>query len=293
MEYNALQRNIGNNCYNNASYNGTITDGVYTRLSCAPIEDQLFILIEYYPLNDFISVITIIAIIGYFVTSSDSASYVIDLITSNGVPDTPKLQRIFWAMTEGAVATALLAAGGDVALEALQTVSIASAFPFTFLLILMVYGLIKAFNMDKELFARDRVVTFSQKGHNNNNNKQIIMLSTDIVDDNKTSYEKQDENDDESKQWKVEFFDALFSSFCVCLTSIFMPCIWQYRNGKKIGMYGKDLCNDIMWAIVVFATPVLFVLLQIMEIWMDGFAELAWVVYTGWVFMGVYHRLNI
>eukprot|EP01083_Nonionella_stella_P212567 767536_1 len=145
MEYNALQRNIGNNCYNNASYNGTITDGVYTRLSCAPIEDQLFILIEYYPLNDFISVITIIAIIGYFVTSSDSASYVIDLITTNGEENGPKVQRTFWALTEGAVACVVLVAGGSDALYALQTVSIASALPFCFILLLMIYSLLTIF----------------------------------------------------------------------------------------------------------------------------------------------------
>ena len=70
LEYHALEKNIGNNCYYNASFNGSITDGTYTRLSCAAVEDQLFLLIEYYPLSQFISVITIIGIIGYFVTSS-------------------------------------------------------------------------------------------------------------------------------------------------------------------------------------------------------------------------------
>ena len=71
LEYNALEADIGNDCYADPySYDGPISNGEYTRLSCAPVEDQLFILIEYYPLSDFISFITIIAIIGYFVTSS-------------------------------------------------------------------------------------------------------------------------------------------------------------------------------------------------------------------------------
>lgn len=76
LEYHALENNVGNDCYFtdycyiNGNFTGPITDGTYTRLSCAPVEDQLFILIEYYPLAQFISVITVVAIIGYFVTSS-------------------------------------------------------------------------------------------------------------------------------------------------------------------------------------------------------------------------------
>ena len=60
----------------------------------------------------------------YFVTSSDSGSLVIDCLTSNGDPDPPKIQRVFWAMMEGATASALLAAGGKGGLDALQTAGI-------------------------------------------------------------------------------------------------------------------------------------------------------------------------
>lgn len=53
-----------------------------------------------------------LGIILYFVTSSDSGSLVIDCLSSNGDPDPPRLQRVFWALMEGATATALLVAGG-------------------------------------------------------------------------------------------------------------------------------------------------------------------------------------
>ncbi len=53
-----------------------------------------------------------IGIVLYFVTSSDSGSLVIDCLSSNGDPDPPRLQRVFWALMEGATATALLVAGG-------------------------------------------------------------------------------------------------------------------------------------------------------------------------------------
>ncbi len=57
------------------------------------------------------SVVSLAGIVLYFVTSSDSGSLVIDCLSANGHPDPPILQRIFWAVTEGATATALLVAG--------------------------------------------------------------------------------------------------------------------------------------------------------------------------------------
>jgi choline/glycine/proline betaine transport protein len=82
-----------------------------------------------------------LVIVTFFVTSSDSGSLVIDMITAGGKPNPPVVQRIFWAVTEGAVATALLLGGG---LTALQTAAIASGLPFAFLLLLMIYSLNKS-----------------------------------------------------------------------------------------------------------------------------------------------------
>lgn len=56
---------------------------------------------------------------------------VIDCLTSNGDPDPPIIQRIFWALTEGAAASALIKAGGTSGLTALQAVSIIAGLPYT------------------------------------------------------------------------------------------------------------------------------------------------------------------
>ena len=64
-------------------------------------------------------------------TSSDSGSLVIVCLSANGNPEPPIVQRIFWALTEGACATALLKAGGSAVLEALRAVSITSGLPYT------------------------------------------------------------------------------------------------------------------------------------------------------------------
>ena len=124
--------------------------GVY-RLSCRSKTDMWFdVMDQYGDLGTFLSVVSLIAIILYFVTSSDSGSLVIDCLSANDDPDPPVPQRVFWALTEGATATALLCVGGTDALQALQAVSIAAGLPFTILLCFMCVALWTAVQMEAE-----------------------------------------------------------------------------------------------------------------------------------------------
>lgn len=82
----------------------------------------------------FYGILSLGVIVLYFVTSSDSGSLVIDCLTANGNPHPPIFQRVFWALTEGAAATALLVAGGKEAVTAVQTASILAGLPYTFIL---------------------------------------------------------------------------------------------------------------------------------------------------------------
>lgn len=106
----------------------------------------LFVMLEQLPWSNIMSLFATLLIITFFVTSSDSGSLVIDIITSGGNEDPPVWQRIFWAVTEGAVAAALLLAGG---LSALQTAAISSALPFAFVMFLMCFGLYKGLNSER------------------------------------------------------------------------------------------------------------------------------------------------
>ncbi len=90
--------------------------------------------------------IALICIILFFVTSSDSASMVIDIIASGGNPDPPVGTRLFWAITEGLAAAALLTAGG---LAALQAASLAAALPFAIVLILSCVSLVIALRREQ------------------------------------------------------------------------------------------------------------------------------------------------
>lgn len=107
-------------------------------------EDQaiaLFRLYELFPFTSVISMITVILIITFFVTSSDSGSLVIDSLASGGASNTPVWQRVFWATVEGLVASVLLVAGG---LGALQTASIVSALPFAIIMLIAALGMWRA-----------------------------------------------------------------------------------------------------------------------------------------------------
>ncbi len=101
----------------------------------------MFQMLENLPFTAITSSIAIFLVIVFFVTSSDSGSLVIDSITAGGKTDSPVGQRVFWALVEGLVAIALLYVGGSDALSALQAGSIATALPFTIIMIIMCLSL--------------------------------------------------------------------------------------------------------------------------------------------------------
>ena len=148
MERDAALANI--TCDSKLGGRGSMApyQGLY-RLSCRGKNDMWFDVVQQYgDLGTFLTVISLISIILYFVTSSDSGSLVIDCLSANGDPEPPVTQRIFWALTEGATATALLNAGGEEGLVALQSMSIASGVPYTILLCFMCVALWRAVKME-------------------------------------------------------------------------------------------------------------------------------------------------
>ena len=90
--------------------------------------------------------IATILIATYFITSSDSATLVVNTILSIGDENPPTFHRVFWGIGEGTVAIVLLILNG---LSALQTASIVAALPFSFIIWIMIYGLIKALKQEK------------------------------------------------------------------------------------------------------------------------------------------------
>jgi choline/glycine/proline betaine transport protein len=111
------------------------------------VATALFVFLEDYPFSFYLNIIAMILIAGFFITSSDSGSLVVDNLTSGGKIDAPVGQRIFWALAEGGVAAVLLIGGG---LQALQTATIVTGLPFAVILIIMCFSLYKGLNEDFE-----------------------------------------------------------------------------------------------------------------------------------------------
>ena len=109
------------------------------------LSTALFVMLDHYPLATFTSVIGILLVTSFFITSSDSGSLVVDMLTSGGKLDAPVGQRIFWALVEGGVAAALLLSGG---LKAMQAMSIAAGIPFALLLVFMVLSIRKGLRQE-------------------------------------------------------------------------------------------------------------------------------------------------
>ncbi|MGY2461497.1 BCCT family transporter [Vreelandella sulfidaeris] len=114
-------------------------------------ELSLFGMLNELPLTGLMSTLGIILALIFFVTSSDSGSLVIDTITAGGKIDAPRPQRMFWAIVEGLIAIVLLIGGGLTALQAGVT---ATAIPFSIVLLLMCYSIIKALNGELRLIRK-------------------------------------------------------------------------------------------------------------------------------------------
>ena len=130
----------GSAIYQELIGNDAITDAVNNNISTS-----LFYLLEQYPLASISSGLAIILVVGFFITSSDSGSFVVDTLTSGGRHDAPKGQKIFWASLEGVIAGVLLIGGG---LIALQTASLLIALPFSILILFICYSFYKALSED-------------------------------------------------------------------------------------------------------------------------------------------------
>ncbi len=110
----------------------------------------MFEMFDALPFGTVLSMIAIVLVLVFFITSSDSGSLVIDSITAGGKVDAPVTQRVFWAFMEGAIAVALLWIGGSEAIQALQAGAISTALPFTFILLLMCVSLLMGMRTEEK-----------------------------------------------------------------------------------------------------------------------------------------------
>jgi choline/glycine/proline betaine transport protein len=120
---------------------GAISQAVQNDLSTA-----LFQFLEFFPMPLVTSVLAIALIMVFFVTSADSGALILANLATPGVDDdAPSWMRIYWAAVLAFVSSALLLAGG---LSALQTATLLAALPFTFILLMMGFNMVRQMNAD-------------------------------------------------------------------------------------------------------------------------------------------------
>lgn len=146
----------------------------------------LFVFLENFPFTTLLSFLSVLMIVIFFVTSCDSGAMVVDMLCSHGRNDTPLWQRVYWAVGIGVVAAILLLAGG---LNALQTMTIASALPFAIVLLLAIVGLIKALRI--EGFKQEsQLITAIPHSSNENNDGWQVRLKNIVDFPNKANVNK-------------------------------------------------------------------------------------------------------
>lgn len=128
-------------------------------------EEILFATFNELPLSAVLSIVAIILISSFFITSADSATFVLGMQTTNGSLTPPNTVKLTWGIAQSAIAVILLSANG---LTALQNSLIIAAFPFSFIMILMMFSLYKALNKERKelgLFIKPTKVPKKLKEH--------------------------------------------------------------------------------------------------------------------------------
>lgn len=103
-------------------------------------ETAVFIIFENYPLSKVISMMIVLLLGVFFITSADSATYSLSVMTSNGSITPPTYKKVVWGVVVAAIAYILLSAGS---LKPLQTISIAATLPFLIIMLAMMPALVK------------------------------------------------------------------------------------------------------------------------------------------------------
>jgi len=125
-------------------------------------EESLFALLENYPLSQLASILAIVLIAVFFITSADSGTFVLGMMTTNGSPNPSNQLKVVWGVLLAAMALVLLYSGG---LQALQNTMIIAALPFSMVMALMAISLIKALNKEAREIKRARAKQLKSNGN--------------------------------------------------------------------------------------------------------------------------------
>jgi len=114
-----------------------------------------FVIMNEYPFGNVISFVAVILLITFFVTSANSATYVLGMLTEHGSLNPSKKGMLTWGIIQSGLALVLMLAGTN-GLSMLQTASIVAAFPFAFVMIFGMVSIVKALRQDESILAIEK-----------------------------------------------------------------------------------------------------------------------------------------
>ncbi|WP_332632254.1 glycine betaine uptake BCCT transporter [Halalkalibacter flavus] len=130
------------------------TADIMGTMSEGGMEVALFAVLEQFPLGLLLSIIAVFLISSFFVTSADSATVVLGMQTTNGNLNPPNGVKFVWGLIISATAAVLLST--EKGLGALQTAAIIAALPFTIIMIMMIFSIMKSLKAEKPTLATEK-----------------------------------------------------------------------------------------------------------------------------------------
>lgn len=115
--------------------------------------EVLFGVFHEMPMGIILSIIAIVLVAIFFITSADSATFVLGMQSTNGSLDPANSVKLVWGISQSLIAVILLSVGG---LDALQTALIIAAFPFSFIMLLMMGSFYKSISEEYKIIKRKR-----------------------------------------------------------------------------------------------------------------------------------------
>lgn len=125
-------------------------DTATTAIGGGDVSQAIFIVLQHFPFTTLMSILVVILLITFFLSSADSATFVLGMFSSNGDLNPQTSRKIIWALIQAGLALALMVAGGQDGLNMLKTASICVAFPFAFILILSMVSLVKGLHSERK-----------------------------------------------------------------------------------------------------------------------------------------------
>ena len=108
-------------------------------------ETSLFKVLSHYSLGTIFSIIAIVLLFTFFITSANSSIYVLAMLTSNGNLNPDNKKKVVWGILQALFAIVLILSGG---LDTLQKLAIIVSFPFAVIILIMMYSILKTLKKD-------------------------------------------------------------------------------------------------------------------------------------------------